>query len=227
MAEPNRSHFPAMEEMERAAPGSSLRTGWIDRVLGLRAPANAFQGVQSASNLAAWAFLGNGSRSSRCGRSTRSAWTAPATTPSARWDTALRALNERGARGPRGPGHDDVDALSTTASCGGRLHAGERRGVPGAGLGDALQDVARLIKANVGLQVAAVDYGDWDMHADKGSVDAGWMHDHLGELSDSLAAFATDLGPLMGGVTLVYAHRVRPPSARTARAAPTTATATR
>jgi uncharacterized protein (DUF1501 family) len=74
---------------------------------------------------------------------------------------------------------------------------------PDAGLADALRDVARLIKGNVGLQVAAIDYGDWDMHADQGSVDTGWMHDHLGELSDSLAAFATDLGPLMGGVTLV------------------------
>jgi len=35
-AEPNRSHFEAMEEMERAAPGASTRTGWIDRVLGGR-----------------------------------------------------------------------------------------------------------------------------------------------------------------------------------------------
>ena len=34
--EPNRSHFEAMEEMERAAPGTSVRTGWLDRTLGLR-----------------------------------------------------------------------------------------------------------------------------------------------------------------------------------------------
>ena len=52
-----------------------------------------------------------------------------------------------------------------------------------SGLGDALQDVARLIKADVGLQVAAVDYGDWDMHSDMGTVDGGWMVDHLTELS--------------------------------------------
>ena len=30
--DPTRSHFQAMEEMERAAPGSSVRTGWLDRV---------------------------------------------------------------------------------------------------------------------------------------------------------------------------------------------------
>ena len=58
MAQPNRSHFDAMEEMERAAPGSSLRTGWIDRVLGLREPGTAFQATQMGSNTAASAFLG-------------------------------------------------------------------------------------------------------------------------------------------------------------------------
>ena len=61
MAQPNRSHFQAMEEMERAAPGTSVRTGWIDRVLGLRDTGTAFQGVQMGSNLAASAFLGNDS----------------------------------------------------------------------------------------------------------------------------------------------------------------------
>ncbi|MGZ8660435.1 MAG: DUF1501 domain-containing protein, partial [Actinomycetota bacterium] len=58
MAEPNRSHFSAMEEMERAAPGSSLRTGWLDRVLGLRDVGTAFQATQLGSNTASSAFLG-------------------------------------------------------------------------------------------------------------------------------------------------------------------------
>ena len=53
MSEPNRSHFSAMDEMERAAPGTSLRTGWIDRVLGLRDPGTAFQGTQVGIELAA------------------------------------------------------------------------------------------------------------------------------------------------------------------------------
>ena len=75
---------------------------------------------------------------------------------------------------------------------------------PSGGLGDALADIARLIKADVGLQVAAIDYGDWDMHVDLGAFDNGWMHDHLTELSSALAAFATDLGAGgMNDVTLV------------------------
>ena len=47
-------------------------------------------------------------------------------------------------------------------------------------------DVARLIKSDVGLQVAAVDYGDWDMHVDLGKPVAGaWMYDHLVDFSQS------------------------------------------
>jgi uncharacterized protein (DUF1501 family) len=60
-----------------------------------------------------------------------------------------------------------------------------------------------LIKAGVGLQVASVDYGDWDMHAGMGDVDGGWMKDHLAELSQALSAFATDLGSKLSDVTLV------------------------
>ena len=31
----NRSHFSAIEEVEDAAPGSSLRSGWVNRMVGL------------------------------------------------------------------------------------------------------------------------------------------------------------------------------------------------
>lgn len=204
MAEPNRSHFSAMEEMERAAPGSSLRTGWLDRVLGLRPDGEPFQATQLGSNTAASAFLGpapelamwsidsfnlNGVSDSELNR----------------WDTALRAVNEGAPAVIEAPASTALSALSTAKTLGDADDYLPANGAayPDAGLADALRDVARLIKGNVGLQVAAIDYGDWDMHADQGSVDTGWMHDHLGELSDSLAAFATDLGPLMGGVTLV------------------------
>ena len=71
--------------------------------------------------------------------------------------------------------------------------------------------MARLIKADVGLQVAAVDYGDWDMHeglAAHADPTDGWMHDKLTELSGALAAFFTDLGPTLDR-TGQHAHAVR------------------
>ena len=66
-----------------------------------------------------------------------------------------------------------------------------------------MRDVARVIKADIGLQVAAVDFGDWDMHIDLGRVDEGWLSDKLDELARSMAAFATDLGQRFNDVTVV------------------------
>src|SRR5690349_14636429 len=42
---PNRSHFSAMEDLERAAPGTSIRTGWLNRMLGLTGTADPMRPV--------------------------------------------------------------------------------------------------------------------------------------------------------------------------------------
>ncbi|MEU4428547.1 hypothetical protein AB0F81_48685 [Actinoplanes sp. NPDC024001] len=44
-ADPTRSHFAAMEAMENAAPGTSIRTGWLDRMLGLTGATSPLAGV--------------------------------------------------------------------------------------------------------------------------------------------------------------------------------------
>jgi uncharacterized protein (DUF1501 family) len=121
-----------------------------------------------------------------------------------RWNTALRAMQQGAPDVIAAPATTALDALSTAA----QLRAAgytpaNGASYPDSGLGDALRDVANLIKAGVGLQVAAVDYGDWDMHAGQGDIADGWMRDHLTELSQALAAFATDLGTGMNDVTLV------------------------
>jgi uncharacterized protein (DUF1501 family) len=205
MAQPNRSHFQAMEDMERAAPGSSLRTGWIDRVLGLRDPGTAFQGVQMGTGLPASAFLGPSAELAMWsvdGFQLDAAGDDDA--ERARWDTALRALHDGAPDVLAGPTSTTLDALQTTSTLRAAGYLPEHGAVyPDGDLGAALQDVARLIKHDVGLQVAAVDYGDWDMHADMGTVDAGWMVDQLTELSQALAAFGTDLGAKLGDVSLV------------------------
>src|SRR3954471_9349522 len=42
---PTRSHFAAMEEMERAAAGTAVRSGWLDRMLGLSGATGPLAGV--------------------------------------------------------------------------------------------------------------------------------------------------------------------------------------
>ena len=63
--------------------------------------------------------------------------------------------------------------------------------------------MARLVKAKVGLRVATIDLGGWDMHTNLGNVNGGDMRNNLDELAKALAAFATDLGPQLDDVTLV------------------------
>jgi uncharacterized protein (DUF1501 family) len=205
MSTPNRSHFSAMEEMERAAPGSSVRTGWIDRVLGLRDPGTAFQATQMGSNTAAAAFLGPNPELAMWSIesfSLHGAWNAG---ERARWDVALRALTGDAPDAIGGPSLTALDALTTAAGLPGDGYLPDHGATyPDTGLGQALSNVAQLIKNPTGLQVAAIDYGDWDMHVDLGAVDNGWMFDKLTELSGALAAFATDLGTAqMNKVTVV------------------------
>ncbi len=202
--QPNRSHFAAMDEMERAAPGTSLRTGWIDRLLGVRGEDGVFQAVQMGSGMPASAFLGPHpelSMYSIDGFGLDAAWDD---TELARWDLALRGVQAGAPAVLQAPAEAALGALATAAQLTAAGNVPDNGAVyPATDLGRSLTDVARLIKGDLGLQVAAVDYGDWDMHSGMGDVDGGWLVDHLTELSHTLAAFATDLGARMTDVTLV------------------------
>jgi len=126
------------------------------------------------------------------------------------WDTALRALNVGGPLTVQGPVATTLGALATTRTLAAAGYTPDNGAVydSDSDLAMSLRDVARLVKADVGLQVAAVDYGDWDMHEGlaMGTLNPsqGWMHDKLTELAAALTAFYTDLGPtLTGKVTLI------------------------
>ena len=68
--------------------------------------------------------------------------------------------------------------------------------------GDSLKQVAQLIKADVGVEVAFTEIGGWDHHAAEGGVQ-GQLAQRLKELGGALAAFDKDLGDRMQDVALV------------------------
>jgi uncharacterized protein (DUF1501 family) len=76
---------------------------------------------------------------------------------------------------------------------------------PGGRLGQSMQQIARLIKADVGLEVAFTDVGGWDTHVNevgpKPSV--GQLANLLNDFGQSLAAFYQDLGDRMADVSVV------------------------
>jgi uncharacterized protein (DUF1501 family) len=73
---------------------------------------------------------------------------------------------------------------------------------PKGQLGRSLQQVAQLIKANVGLEVAFAEVGGWDHHVNEGSVQ-GQLAGCLSQFGDALAAFYVDLGDRMADVVLL------------------------
>ena len=73
---------------------------------------------------------------------------------------------------------------------------------PRGRFGDGLRQVAQLLKADLGVEVAFTDIGDWDHHTNEGSSQ-GQLANLLREFSQSIAAFWTDLGELGGDTVLV------------------------
>jgi uncharacterized protein (DUF1501 family) len=74
--------------------------------------------------------------------------------------------------------------------------------------GNALRAIAVMIRGEIGLEAAHVDYGGWDTHANQGSVGAnGVMATLMTEFSRGLAAFWQDImqGPQSLRVTLLVA----------------------
>ena len=128
-----------------------------------RGPARRSRAARSAT---AWSPAFQGRRpSSACTASTTSTSPAPATTSSP-WDTALRASTSARRRPCRDRSPPRSGALATTRALAAAGYTPANGAVydSNSDLAMSLRDVARLIKAQVGLQVAAVDYGDWDMH---------------------------------------------------------------
>ena len=79
---------------------------------------------------------------------------------------------------------------------------------PNTGFGNALKSAAALIKADVGVEAIHAFNGGWDTHASAGPIatlDGGYMHGKMLELSGTLAAFYADViqGSTSYGVTVV------------------------
>jgi len=64
-------------------------------------------------------------------------------------------------------------------------------------------ELARLIKADLGLETAWLDLGGWDTHKYQGGAERGELPKRLSTLGKALAAFRADLGPRFERVVVV------------------------
>jgi uncharacterized protein (DUF1501 family) len=202
---PNRSHFAAMEEVEDANPGSGVREGWLNRLIGTDnndSPLQAFnlaEGVPPASLYGGQSYVSAGSvdavqipgddewdPNGQRMKSLHRLWDGSNTPMGKAMRSTFRAVA-------------DFQPVRDTAT-----HPQNGAAYPDNDLGNALREVARIVRGDVGVEVITVDQGDWDHHTGLGTIERGRMKDNAGDFATSVAAFFKDLGPtLTDKVTLV------------------------
>ncbi len=201
-----RSHFDAQDYMESGTPDNKgSRDGWLNRYLAVRGTCD------------------------ECHVGGRDAFRAVSMTPQtprilegAAPTIAMNSLDEFTVRST-GSQAESIEALYRTGSAD-IVHAagGERfeatkilkaanpqqyqpqngAQYPRSPFAQHLRQIAQLIKADVGLEVAFADVGGWDTHVNQGGA-TGQLAARLDDFATSIAALVRDLGPRMADVTIL------------------------
>jgi uncharacterized protein (DUF1501 family) len=205
--DPTRSHFDAMQFMEYGTPGSKTTgTGWIGRHL----QTAAWQNDSPFRAVGMGAMLPTSLRGETTPLSLRSIaefhlrgregelWRAQQALMQLYAVEAPRDLLDHQAR----LAFETVDQLQALNAAGYTPAEGAEYPDDDEGFGLGLRQIAQLIKADVGLEVATVDLGGWDTHENQGTQD-GLFARQLAVLAQGLAAFYTDLRDHMPHITVV------------------------
>jgi len=199
-----RSHFDAQDYMESGTPGvKSTDDGWLNRYLQ----------KQPEENATPFRALAMGAQMPRTLRGS-----APALAiPDIKQFQVLAPVAVSGAMSGgfealyaqtvdqvlHGTGQETFEAVAMLKKVREELYVPENGAAyPQGKFGHTMQQVAQLIKADIGVEVAFVDIGGWDHHVNEGGVQ-GQLGNILREFGGTLAAFHTDLGAKISDVTVV------------------------
>jgi uncharacterized protein (DUF1501 family) len=197
-----RSHFDAQDYMESGTPGvKATRDGWLNRYLHAEehASASPFRAVALAPTL-------------------------PRTLQGPSPALAINSINQFGIHAGRNSdmvqssfeseyaqaadallgstGRDAFDAVKMLKDSNpGTYTPANNADYPKSGFGDALKQIAQLIKSDLGLEVAFTELGGWDTHVQQ--MQPGNLPARLDDFSKAIAAFATDMGDSMADVVLI------------------------
>ena len=222
---PTRSHFDAQDFMETGTPGvKSTSDGWLNRVLQDTACAEC--GGRTLQNAAAHAAdhaagqVAMATVPSLRGVSLTSALPRilkgghPALAVSNLSDFGVRNDDQVGSAFRRLYRTERGDAVSAAAEeafeavrvleaidpdryqpSGGAVY-------PDGDFGRSLQQIAQLVKADVGMEIAFADLGGWDTHVRQGGAQ-GQLAGRLGQLGEGIRALYDDLGDRMEDVVIM------------------------
>ena len=199
--DPTRSHFDAQDFMESGTPGvKSTEDGWLNRGLGSLSAADCpFRAVAMGPALPR--ILSGPEPALAINNIRQFGITGSKASPIENTFKAMYAASVDAVL--HGTATETFDAVKMLRAA----DPAQYSPAPGADyprgrFGDSLQQLAQLIKSNLGVQVAFVDIGGWDHHVNEGSTD-GQLANLLREFGQSLAAFWTDLGALAEDTVVV------------------------
>jgi uncharacterized protein (DUF1501 family) len=195
-----RSHFDAQDYMESGTPGvKATPDGWLNRALPSEVPSSPIRAVSMTADLP------------RCLRGNRPALAIENLNTFKIADDRMTGAFETMYRNAADPvlsntGRETFEAVRMMQAVEGQTYTpANGAAYPAGRLGQSLKQIARLIKADVGLEVAFTDVGGWDTHVNEvgDQPHLGHLANLLRNFGDSLAAFSQDMGDRMEDITLV------------------------
>jgi uncharacterized protein (DUF1501 family) len=198
---PTGSHFEAQDQMEHGEKyGREIGGGWLGRYLRTRLARE----MTPLSAVSIGPTISESLRGAPSANAIQSVDEIQIRVPSGDPEAMLEALSlmygtEVGLLSQ--PGRATLDLLTRAEVLRGADYLPEWGAeYPTGSFGSGLREVARLIKANMGLEVACVDLGGWDTHFFQGAA-GGLQAEVIDELGRGLAAFDADLKGYRGKVT--------------------------
>ncbi len=222
---PTRSHFDAQDFMETGTPGvKSTREGWLNRVLQdtecaecegrtlQNAAAHAADHAAGQVSMATVPSLRGVSMTSALPRVMQGNHPALAIPNLSEFgvhrDDEVGSAFRRLYRTERG---DAVSAAAEEAFEAVRALEAIDPGsyeptggaqYPNGDFGRSLREIAQLVKADVGVEIAFADLGGWDTHVRQGGAQ-GQLAGRLGQLGEGIRALYDDLGDRMEDVVIL------------------------
>jgi uncharacterized protein (DUF1501 family) len=199
--DPTRSHFDAQDYMESGTPGRKATTdGWMNRALlkptGVVSPVRA---VSLGSNLPRTLRGRNDAVAMNNLNDFQVRDAKSSATFESMYDSSLDTVLH-------GTGKETFSAVKIMQAVQKQSYTPANGAkYPNGRFGQSMLQIARLIKADVGLEVAFADIGGWDTHVNEVGAQPGLgqLANNLTDFGQSLAAFYQDLGDMMADVTVV------------------------
>jgi uncharacterized protein (DUF1501 family) len=199
--DPTRSHFDAQDYMESGTPGlKSTDSGWMNRAL--------VKPVGKVSPVRAVALGAGLPRTLRGDEAAVSMQNIGAFQGKDQQAAAEFQQMFEASKDPvlQATGRETFEAMAMLQSIQKQPYTpAAGADYPRAPLGESLKQIAQLIKANVGMEMAFADIGNWDHHVQEvGQIASeGKLADLLRTFGQALSAFWTDMGDRMQDIAVV------------------------